>query len=929
MNPVLHISPRPSVVESIYPRNQLRVGWLSGAYDANLGLVLESLRTRVPVTLEAVLFVEDEVADATTSVELPRDTTQCSLRAPSAGHQLATLDLIFLPDTALVEWRDVLSNWALPPVIFASGASTGQLGLTVDPAAIAASAALGALVLLDPPTRRKSLDLLRGVVAVGDVPCRSRVEGVFDSSYSLALVNRQLAMALDARRNSDVSLASFEQGLEPNLNWSALPAAERGCVQALWAKTEVQTSAPDLALRNAWPPVVQGMRGHLRILSSYAWEETRFPREFAKQFNRTLDLITVASSQTAVFLEDAGVNVPIAVVGHGLDHLRELSDATLPAALPDGFNFLHVSSCFPRKAVDVILAAFGEAFRDHSGVSLVIKTFPNPHNDIQQQVASFRESFPDGPNVIIYEDDWTDEQLAALYSACGAYVAPSRGEGFGLPLAEAMLHGLPVITSDWGGHRDFCSDQNAWLVTSKLTLADTHLSQPGSMWCEPDANALARILREVFEADAEKRAVKINAAKATVETFTWAAVAKKTHDAINQLAKQPAPLPCTRLGWMTSWGIRCGIASYSRHMTELVCPGGELSKTFSLHVLAPKDDELEVVDEQYVERCWQRGAIKPHRDLIRHAVVTELDAIVVQYHWSFFSVTALADTLRALIGAGIQVFLDLHNTRDAPDAIAEDADLLAALARCARILVHTPEDVARAESWGLRTNVTLLPLATYPVPLPSQERLGQLSTDYNLVDKTVIASYGFLMPHKGVVELVEALPAILQVRPDAHLLLVNAFYSESVSGPVLEELEQTITRLGLSAHVTHVSDFLSDEESLALLSLAEVVVFPYRDSNESSSAAVRMAISGRCSIAITPVDVFADIATGCFVLPGQESSALAEGLLYLLEKQIDQDWLQERRSEIDRLAHEMDAGELSDRVLGMIQGCLRRLEVVS
>ena len=48
-----------------------------------------------------------------------------------------------------------------------------------------------------------------------------------------------------------------------------------------------------------------------------------------------------------------------------------------------------------------------------------------------------------------------------------------------------------------------------------------------------------------------------------------------------------------------------------------------------------------------------------------------------------------------------------------------------------------------------------------------------------------------------------------------------------------------------------------------------------------------------------------------------------------LEKQIDQDWLQERRSEIDRLAHEMDAGELSDRVLGMIQGCLRRLEVVS
>ena len=146
---------------------------------------------------------------------------------------------------------------------------------------------------------------------------------------------------------------------------------------------------------------------------------------------------------------------------------------------------------------------------------------------------------------------------------------------------------------------------------------------------------------------------------------------------------------------------------------------------------------------------------------------------------------------------------------------------------------------------------------------------------------------------------------------------------------MLEELERTIDRLDLSAHVTHVSDFLPDEESLALLKLAEVVVFPYRDSNESSSAAVRMAISGRCNIAITPVNVFADIAAGCFVLPGQESSDLAEGLLDLLEKQSDEVWVEARRSEVVGLACEMDAVELSDRVMGMVQGCLRRLDVRS
>ena len=258
------------------PRDQLRVGWLSGA-DANVGPVLEALRTRVPVTLEAMLFVEDEVADATTLVDLPSDLIRRSLRAPSAGHQLATLDLIFLPDTA--SWSGAMcSQTGPPPVIFASRASTGQLGLTVDPSAVDASAALGALMLLVSPTRRKSFDLLRGMVAVdavGDVPCRSRVEGVFDSSYSL---RKRIAsqMALDARGKSDVSLATFEQEQSPA--WIGQPyPLPRDRVQALWAKSAVNTSAPDVALRNAWPPAVQGMRGHLRVLANYHWEETRFP----------------------------------------------------------------------------------------------------------------------------------------------------------------------------------------------------------------------------------------------------------------------------------------------------------------------------------------------------------------------------------------------------------------------------------------------------------------------------------------------------------------------------------------------------------------------------------------------------------------------------------------------------------------------------
>ncbi len=42
-----------------------------------------------------------------------------------------------------------------------------------------------------------------------------------------------------------------------------------------------------------------------------------------------------------------------------------------------------------------------------------------------------------------------------LYQNCNALIAPSRGEGFGLPMAEAMLFDLPVITTAYGGREIF------------------------------------------------------------------------------------------------------------------------------------------------------------------------------------------------------------------------------------------------------------------------------------------------------------------------------------------------------------------------------------------------------------------------------------------------------------------------------------------
>ena len=64
-------------------------------------------------------------------------------------------------------------------------------------------------------------------------------------------------------------------------------------------------------------------------------------------------------------------------------------------------------------------------------------------------------------------------QLVELYHQCQAFVAPTRGEGFGLPMAEAMWLGLPVLTTAYGGQADFCTPETSWLIDFRWAPAQT------------------------------------------------------------------------------------------------------------------------------------------------------------------------------------------------------------------------------------------------------------------------------------------------------------------------------------------------------------------------------------------------------------------------------------------------------------------------
>src|SRR5690606_34117410 len=124
-------------------------------------------------------------------------------------------------------------------------------------------------------------------------------------------------------------------------------------------------------------------------------------------------------------------------------------------------------------------------------------------------------------------------------------------------------------------------------------------------------------------------------------------------------------------------------------------------------------------------------------------------------------------------------------------------------------------------------------LATPPLPDTSERaRRG-------VEGKRVLATYGFLLPHKGAQQLLRAFAQLAARDSSLHLLMVTALYPSGVSVQEKRECEALVDELGLQKRVTFITDFLPDSESLAWLQLADLIVYPYQFTQESSSAAVR------------------------------------------------------------------------------------------
>jgi len=425
-------------------------------------------------------------------------------------------------------------------------------------------------------------------------------EGTFQDHGSLSHVNRELTKQL-ARQPQ-------------------LAVVRVGAGQRAQAPTRTQVT-----VRHMWPPDWRKPKHGAWVLIQ-PWEFGSLPAEWPRQI-AAVDEVWVPSEYARRVYVDSGVPpAKVRVVPNGIDPDTFQPGVTpLPLPTKKQFKFLFVGGTIPRKGPDVLLASYLQAFRAPDDVCLVIKDFTGQvyaGQTLEEQIRAAQRD-PDAPEILYLNEDWPAAKLPALYAACDCLVHPYRGEGFGLPVLEAMACGLPVVVTAGGACDDFATEEWAYRIpatrqTIGYAAGPFALTRPG-WWLEPAAAELTERLRWLVTHRDEARAKGRAASDFVRREWTWARAATIAASRLGELAERPvtrrAPPAPVRV---VAAGVLPPLPDKPRLTVGVIAKNEEQFIGRCLESVRGLADQIVVVDtgstDRTVDRARARGAEVYHRE---------------------------------------------------------------------------------------------------------------------------------------------------------------------------------------------------------------------------------------------------------------------------------------------------------------------------
>lgn len=314
---------------------------------------------------------------------------------------------------------------------------------------------------------------------------------------------RQFFRWLETRDDIDLKVQCLNWGVT---TWYVNPDIEEGLIGRIMKKTDfnIEKENFDISFQVQLPDEWDSSLAKYNVGISAFMETNRSAYEWFLSCNKMDEVIAPSRHSLDSILIYGNTNSKSHVVNEPYNPLILKQDFSFNIDFKTDFNFLMVSQLTDttperdRKNIIKTIESFCETFEGDKNVGLVIKTnlgrsTTKDRNITKKVLKSIIDKTRKGsfPRVYMIHGLLSPSEMSVLYNhnKIKGLISMTRGEGYGLPLLEASVIGLPVIATNWSGHLDFLKtftrvDYNLKKIPE--SKVDKRIFQSGMMWAEPD-----------------------------------------------------------------------------------------------------------------------------------------------------------------------------------------------------------------------------------------------------------------------------------------------------------------------------------------------------------------------------------------------------------------------------------------------------------
>lgn len=262
------------------------------------------------------------------------------------------------------------------------------------------------------------------------------------------------------------------------------------------------------------PPWSKHKSGKYKIGYFY-WEADRLPRGWGRALNQ-VDEIWTPCNVVANACRREKFSGPIKVIPTpGREFLVDKNlrfqyekDNVLSENI---YVFYSIFQWHFRKGYDVLLSAYYSNFTINDNVVLVLKVNPLNVNgykkeNILEDIRKIKKIYKDRddlPMVYLSDELVPGKDIERLHSVGDCYVSPHRGEGWGMPIFDAIHANSNVIVTNYGGITEYLNENSANFIKFKLgpvrNMEWSPFYNKTQFWAEPSVSDLGRKMVESYQ----------------------------------------------------------------------------------------------------------------------------------------------------------------------------------------------------------------------------------------------------------------------------------------------------------------------------------------------------------------------------------------------------------------------------------------------